>query len=920
MRARIVIVVLSVVCAHLLLTSSSGQGATITVDADTTVGPVNQLLFGNAQPFGHGDVLLRDDSAFLEPGALDIVSDLSPTILRFPGGIHADQYFWEDGVGPPDLRPEPRRGQNDTFGFRYGTAEHLVLCDAIGAEAFLTVNYPSGIVDDSLSFQAPLSQRVSRAQDWVEYCNAPNDGSNPNGGVDWAAQRALHGHPEPYGIRYWEIGNEIYSGTQSWQADVDVVEYAQDVVVFSEAMKAVDPSIQIGAVGVIKPHWRDINATLLQIAGGAIDFLKVHIHYPGSWNITCSPEDLYQACLASGHQAFVDLTGLRELIDQKAGPAMSIVAGENGLFCGVEYNYLTTSFLSGLHMADLLMLFVEQSSVLNVEFACGWLLSSWTDGGDIGFEWWPKRWYPRPEYLSHLMFREHFGDILVADSLECDTFSTVKVAAVDSSSEIPELSCIATLDSTGDRLYILVLNRRTDQDVTASIDLKDFSPEPSATAWSFYGPSVTAHNEDDPGTVSIQAAALTDISSPFDYTFPAHSLTSIELTRAEPEDPPLDIQNGDVIDIAAHSAVLVWETNRSADSRVEYGTMLNDLSNVVEHSALSILHEVTLEPLESDTKYYFCVTSRDGQGLQSPAWIDSFWTLDISSPQISQVDLEPIAERSARITWATDEPATSRVEYGVSPGEYSQIEEDSTLTQQHEMVLEDLLTESWYHVRVLACDAHGNESPPWEGTLWMPDVTSPDINELIVTAITESTATLSWITSEPADSRTDYQLIDQPFLSILDSTLCWEHLVTLEGLQPATSYIYRVSGADTAGNISQQQAGSFVTASPRSGSEEPSDNAPVPSEFVLWQNFPNPFNARTSLQYQIPRDAEVDVKIYNSLGQLVKTLLHERQMPGQYQLHWDGRDDRGREVASGIYLCYLHAGQFQRTCKMSLVR
>lgn len=516
--------------------------ATISVNVNEAHGPVNPLVFGNAQPFGHGDLLLEPDTYTFNAQALTLAMVLKPTVMRFPGG-HADEYFWVDGIGPHHLRPEPRPGQFETFGFDYGTDEHMNLCAEIGAEAFITVNYGSGIVGDSLLMGASLSQRVGRAADWVEYCNAPNDGSNPNGGIDWAARRAELGHPEPYGVRFWEIGNEVnlrqfvgYPGP----IEAEVETYAKNFIDFSVAMKAVDADIKIGAVGSIGPHWRspwsesssEWNATLLQIASEHIDFLVVHAHYPGTWDLPDNPEDFYRAGLAGANQALIDLTEIRMIIDREVDSSIGILPGENGLYGGEQNYQLATSLLASLHLADLWMLFLEQSSILNIPFACGWLLHSLTYSGDIAYQFSPIRRFARPEYYAQLMFREHFGDVLVANSVDCSTFSTVQVAKVQAMDAVPELSVCTSIDSTEANLYLIVINKQLDQDVETTIQVEGFEPYAEAHIWTLNGPSITAHNEEDPSTVTIVPSIFEPVSTCFTYTFPAHSLTAMELRPA----------------------------------------------------------------------------------------------------------------------------------------------------------------------------------------------------------------------------------------------------------------------------------------------------------------------------------------------------------------------------------------------------
>lgn len=96
--------------------------------------------------------------------------------------------------------------------------------------------------------------------------------------------------------------------------------------------------------------------------------------------------------------------------------------------------------------------------------------------------------------------------------------------------------------------------------------------------------------------------------------------------------------------------------------------------------------------------------------------------------------------------------------------------------------------------------------------------------------------------------------------------------------------------------------------------------ASVPLTFELSQNYPNPFNPSTTIRFSIPNAARVELKVYNILGQVVKTLVDQQQEAGVYQVVWDGKDERGRNVSSGIYLYQIKAAGFIETMKMLLVK
>ena len=86
------------------------------------------------------------------------------------------------------------------------------------------------------------------------------------------------------------------------------------------------------------------------------------------------------------------------------------------------------------------------------------------------------------------------------------------------------------------------------------------------------------------------------------------------------------------------------------------------------------------------------------------------------------------------------------------------------------------------------------------------------------------------------------------------------------------------------------------------------------------QNIPNPFNPVTNIRFQLPEDSRVSLKIFNILGQEVKTLVGEAMAAGFYTMRWDGTNAHGLKVASGVYIYQLKAGTFEASQKMLLLK
>ena len=89
---------------------------------------------------------------------------------------------------------------------------------------------------------------------------------------------------------------------------------------------------------------------------------------------------------------------------------------------------------------------------------------------------------------------------------------------------------------------------------------------------------------------------------------------------------------------------------------------------------------------------------------------------------------------------------------------------------------------------------------------------------------------------------------------------------------------------------------------------------------ALHQNYPNPFNPSTEIRFDLPTARDVKLRIYNQLGQTVRTLVDHRMKAGAYSLKWNGDDEAGHTVASGVYFYNLDAGDFTQIRKMTLVK
>lgn len=104
----------------------------------------------------------------------------------------------------------------------------------------------------------------------------------------------------------------------------------------------------------------------------------------------------------------------------------------------------------------------------------------------------------------------------------------------------------------------------------------------------------------------------------------------------------------------------------------------------------------------------------------------------------------------------------------------------------------------------------------------------------------------------------------------------------------------------------------------RTDVEEKTEN--IPSEFALSQNYPNPFNPSTTIKYSLPKEEKVRIVIYDMLGNKISELINENKNAGSYQIVWNGNDDKGKKVSSGVYILTINSGSYFQSRKMVLMK
>ncbi|HEY8149291.1 MAG TPA: alpha-L-arabinofuranosidase C-terminal domain-containing protein [Vicinamibacteria bacterium] len=447
------------------------------------------------------------DQASLLPGdaALGVRADvearvaaLRPAFLRWPGGNVAQDYHWIWGVGPRDRRPvwvnlswrnEPEPGD-------IGTDEFIALSRRVGAEPSITANVEG------------RGANAEEAAAWVEYCNGPATSK-------YGAMRAANGHPEPYKVKLWELGNEIWGDWVRGHSDAQT--YAGNAVRYAQAMRAVDPAIELIAVGDNDMRW---NRTVLAVAGSSIDYLAIH-HYYGRKQMADDARNLMARPLF--HERFYK--EVERLIREVApGRSVRLVINEWGLDLPEARQH---SIEAALYGARLMNVF-ERSSPLVAMTAESDLVNGWP-GGIIQAS--RPRVFVTPLYHVNQLYNAHLGRDRLKVTVEGPTFDTSKEGT-----GVSVLDTVASRSADGSKLYVKVVNTAPAAAVSTAIELRGVSVRPEAEWHVLTAPGLETHNSFRTPDAVRPRREVVPAGRRFSVSLPPHSVSVIVL-RVAPERP-----------------------------------------------------------------------------------------------------------------------------------------------------------------------------------------------------------------------------------------------------------------------------------------------------------------------------------------------------------------------------------------------
>jgi phosphodiesterase/alkaline phosphatase D-like protein len=402
----------------------------------------------------------------------------------------------------------------------------------------------------------------------------------------------------------------------------------------------------------------------------------------------------------------------------------------------------------------------------------------------------------------------------------------------------------------------------------SSVDASDITQTGASVSWSTNEPAtsqveygVTAAYGSatslDSTLKSSHTVSLSGLSPDTTYHYrvisddaPGNKATSVDYTF-ETESGVANIVIADVSasNVTSSSAIINWSTDVAADTQVEYGLTTAYGSATGLDSSLATQHCVSLNGLSPNTTYHFRVKS---SGALSDDY--TFATSgETTPPAMTEITISNITVASAVITWNTDEPATTQVFYdavshaaGAATDYQWSTPLNADMLLSHGAGLTGLSSGITYYCKVVSKDACNNEAVSEELSFTtVADATAPTITAPAASAITTTTAVISWNTDEPATSQAAYDTAshasgavdDYSLTTSLDSALLLSRSIGLAGLSPDTTYYYRVVSADASGNQTVSTEQSFSTLA---DTTQPSiagvteSNVALTSAIILW--------------------------------------------------------------------------------------
>lgn len=446
--------------------------------------------------------------------------EMKPPNIRFPGGNMVSVYRWQEAIGDRDKRPS-RFIRELWDPFDVGIDEFMALCKAVGTKPYIALNSGNGTPKEAAA--------------WVEYCNG-------SANTKYGKLRAKNGHPEPYNIRLWGIGNEMFGNWQNGHVDEET--YARRHMAIAKAIRAVDRDIKIVASGGRPwkyPRW---NKALLEIAGDYLDYISLH-SYTKKYRRHMKKEDLddpkfakefYYYIVSAPYGIAEQIAGtdkeIRETLPNR--PDIKVAFDEWNCWAyrppggDVASENVDFALRDALYTAGMFHAFRRQHKAVTLANF------SKTVNAMPLIKIDQSRMFLNPQYLAFKVYLNHQGPILLGTDVKCNSYPApdYEKGRPQAKSQIPYLDASTTMSKDGKTVYLAVINLHIDKSIKTkvSFDRWDFSSD--VKIFELYDKDYMAENTfENPNKLTIKEDALKGIGNKFTYNFKPHSVTVMEFRK-----------------------------------------------------------------------------------------------------------------------------------------------------------------------------------------------------------------------------------------------------------------------------------------------------------------------------------------------------------------------------------------------------
>ncbi len=505
--------------------------ARVKIDLERQIGAIDPNIYGQfmcRRPGCSEGGLYEPESATADEYGLrrpvvEGIADLKPPLIRWPGGCTGTSYHWMDGVGPVEERP---RNIDLHFGwearYEFGTDEFIAFCRRIGTEPHLNFAMGTGTLDEAAA--------------WVEYCNGTTN-------TTYANMRRKYGHEEPFDVKYWQLGNEMYGPWEIGHSTPEV--YAAEAREWAKTIRRLDRDINIIAVGgggseqTLAPWAWEVVPEVAPY----VDYISFHTYWAEKgtgdpWHEVLSGPYKAEAMIDT-LSAIIQLTERTNRRARKLGIAITewnaaprdTMMGHHPVFKPFAPIYSLRDALAVASFINIMQRHCNEVTLATVAQSINVVGLIMVNGEDVWRE---------PIYWPLWMQVRYSGPVALDTLVECDTFDEPLYVppyrpermVLDSAiTDIPYLDCSTTFDPEQGKVYLSLVNQHPSDSIEIKVELPGLQVQPGGVIHELYHDDAASMNTpQSPDTVKPTSQEASGFSAAFTQEVKPHSYTILELS------------------------------------------------------------------------------------------------------------------------------------------------------------------------------------------------------------------------------------------------------------------------------------------------------------------------------------------------------------------------------------------------------